>query len=349
MVERNPDHPVGYFFKGLVSWRRSYIIKEYKSYDDEIKSQLKLAIEAADRILKEDGGNAEAFFYRGGAYGFIGTLHIRDRSWIKAGIDAIKGIRSLQKAYENDPRMYDIYYGFGLYHTVAGNSAGIVRFVQKLIPIPEANAERGMEYLRLAHEKGMYTRTAALAFLGSAYIYYEDRFQDGIDIYEPLVSRYPRCIDFWLSLANGYFYQGLTRPEGRWGKLLEIVAEVREEARRREMELLPWWENKLLFIEGYARYSLGEHEKARSILTEYSKIYPKKGSYLTSLGELTLGKLADLAGTRENAVKHYKRALKLERFGNLEELAKHYIDEPFTGETPEWRFIGMMVDLPDRT
>jgi tetratricopeptide (TPR) repeat protein len=350
VVERKPDHPIGHFFKGLVTWRRSYIIKDYKSFDKAIKAHFSMAIKKADKVLKKDESNAEAFFYKGGAYGFIGTIHVRNKSWIKAGIAAYKGIRALQKSWEIDPRMYDIYYGLGLYHCAAGNAPGIVRFVQKIIPIPEGDSELGLQYLEIALKMGTYTKTAAEAFLGSAYIYYEERYQDAIDILEPLVKKYPRCFDFWTSLANAYFYQGLTESRGNWTRLIETVEFTQKMRKERGIEMLPWWENKLLFMEGYARYSMGEYEKASSILSDYSKIYPDKGdSYLTSLGELTLGKIADLSGNREQAVEHYSRSLQLEHFGNLEKLAKHYIKEPFTGETIEHRFIGMKVDLPGRS
>jgi hypothetical protein len=349
LVNAKPDHPSGYFFKGLVTWRRGYIIKDYKKYDKAITAQLSRAIDVADEALKKDEENAEALFYKGGSFGFIGTLHVRNKSWIKAGLAAYKGIRTLQKAYELDPQLWDIYYGLGLYHCAAANASGIVRFIQKLIPIPEGDSEKGLKDLQIAIEKGVYTKTAARAFLAVAYTYYEGRYRDSITILEELVVEYPRCIDFWLSLANAYFYNGLNSPVNDWKRLIAIVDITEKEVEKRGIEILPWWGNKLHFMRGYALYSLEKYQEAAPLLSRYSKEYTKKKkSYLTSLGELTLGKIADLSGDRNAAMKHYEKALDLEYFGNLKDLARHYLNEPFTKETSEWRFSGAKVDLPGR-
>jgi tetratricopeptide (TPR) repeat protein len=66
--------------------------------------------------------------------------------------------------------------------------------------------------------------------------------------------------------------------------------------------------------------------QAKEMLAAYCKEYPDKGdSYLTGLANLTLGKICDLQGQREQALKYYKKVSKFEQMGNEKLLADLFL------------------------
>ncbi|MDZ7261798.1 MAG: tetratricopeptide repeat protein [candidate division KSB1 bacterium] len=349
VIQQHPERPGPYFFKGVVYWRRSLNVENYSKFDQAMLTWLDKAIGIADSALQKDPQDAEAFFYKGGAHGFKGTLYARRQDWLKTGYHAYHGIKNLQRALKIAPELYDVYYGTGLYHVMAGHTPGIVRLIQKILPIPSGNPKQGLQDLKIASERGRYTQIGGRSALAFAYLWFEEDYQKTIEILEPLIKQYPDCIDFGTMLANAYFYRELTTPTGEWDKLLQTIDQIEKIVRERPFDLSRWWRDKLIFMRGYAYYSTGKYELAANLLQLYTRRYPNKGdSYLTGLGELTLGKIYDLQGQRKKAKEKYTRALKQEPMGNLEQLAQHYLETPFTGEVEKYRFTGAKAELPDR-
>ncbi len=349
LIHQFPGHPAGYFMKGVLLWKQGYYMKNYDSFNKRALKWLGKAVKVAKKNIKENPKDASAYFFGGGAYGYEGSVYARRKSWLKTGYAAFRGIRYLEKAMQLDSTLYDIYYGSGLYHVLASHQPGVVKWIQKLLPIPSGNAELGVRYLQMAAKKGKFTNLAALAGLAMAYVYYDERYDDAIQLLEPLVERYPRNLDFNTALINAYFYKGLTEGTVNWDRLLALVHHTENYVLRRGYSLDPWWSDKLEFIAGYSLYMKGQFALAAPLLKEYCDKYSKKGaSYLTGLGYLTLGKMADLAGQRQLAIRYYKKVQKYEAMGNEKQLAAQLLTAPFQGERPLVRFVGAYAELPDR-
>lgn len=349
LVNRFPQHPAGYFMKGILEWKRGYYLEDFNKYNKKTLKWLKKAVDVAKKNIKKNPNDASAYFFGGGAYGYQGSVYARKKSWLKTGYAAFRGIRYLEKAIELDSTLYDVYYGSGLYHVLASHQAGVVKWIQKLLPIPSGDEQLGIRYLQLAAEKGHFTNLAALAALAMAYVYYEERYDEAIALLEPLVHRYPKNLDFSTSLINAYFYKGLTEGATDWNRLLELVHYTESYVRSRNYQLDHWWRDKLEFIAGYSFYMKGQFELAEPLLREYCTKHSKKGdSYLTGLGYLTLGKMADLRGNRQLAITFYKKVQKYEAMGNEKAIAAQLIAAPFHGEKPLIRFVGAYAELPDR-
>jgi len=344
-----PDHPVGYFMRGILHWRKGYFLNDYNDYNDLTLKWFKQATKVAKENIKHNPNDATVHFFAGGAYGYEGSVYARRKSWFKTGKAAYRGIRELEKSKKLDPELYDIYYGSGLYHVLASHQASAVKLIQKILPIPAGDSEKGLNYLQLAIEKGKFTNLAAKAALALAYVYYEENYQEAIDLLTPLIEQYPQNLDFLTNLVNAYFFRELTNPVSAWEPLSDVINQTRKAVESLNIDFQQWWVDKFHFIEGFMNYMNGNYVEAQEILSSYCKLYPKKGhSYLSGLGYLTLGKIADLQGNRETAIKHYKKVKKLENIGNAKELAKRFIIIPFQGENPETKYVGVYVDLPDR-
>lgn len=349
LINEYPDHPAGYFLKGVMYWRQGYFLDNYNQYNDITLTWLKKAEKIAKENIKQNPDDAIAFFFAGGAYGYEGSVYARRKSWFKTGRCAYKGIRSLEKSIRLDSSLYDIYYGSGLYHVLASHQPGTIKWVQKLLPIPTGDSQLGLDYLKTAIEKGTFTNLAAQSALAMAYVYYEKEFQHAIDLLNPLVKKYPRNLDFLTCLINAYFYRELSLHTDEWQPLQSTIGTVRMIVSSRNMNFQQWWLDKFDFIEAYMHYMNGQYVIAKEMLAAYCKEYPDKGdSYLTGLAYLTLGKICDLQGQRKQALTYYKKVSKFEQMGNEKQLANLFLSTPFTGETDAIPFTGTFVDLPDR-
>jgi tetratricopeptide (TPR) repeat protein len=348
IIADHPDHPAGYFMKGILYWKKGYYRPNYDDYNDSTLYWLKKAIKIAKKRIKKNPQDASAYFFGGGAYGYEGSVYARRKKWLKTGYAAYRGIRFLEQSRALDSTLYDVYYGSGLYHVLASHQPGVVRWIQKLLPIPSGNAELGIRYLQIAAQKGRFTRLAALAGLAMSYIYYDNKYQEAINLLEPLVDRYPANLDFLLSLINAYFYQGLV-AETDWKRLQQLIRHTRVTLNNRNVQIDRWWLDKFNFMEGYAHFMLGHLTEAKLLLEAYTLQYSEKGeSYLTALAHLTLGKIYDLEGNRSRAVQHYRKVSKYEQMGNEREIARYLLSHPYTEESAATRFRGAYAELPDR-
>lgn len=349
IILKRPTQPAGYFFRGLVPWRASGIVEDFSNYDRQTQKWLEKCLSVAENALEKNETDADAYFYKGGAHGFLGSMYARQKNWLKTGYHAWKGVGALEKTLELNPEIYGAHYGLGLYHIMAGHQTGIVRFLQRLLPIPSGDPEKGLAALKIAITKGLYTRTPALSALAFAYIYFEHDYQSAIELLSPLLKTYPGCTDLLMMMINALFYRELTAPQEAWNQLLTSMDALEMIVYERKLNLNVWWKMKLRFIRGYAAYSQENFPQATQLLKNYTHFYQQKQkSYLSGLGELTLGKIYDLQGERPAALAQYKLAAKNKNFGNIKQLADHYRKFPFTGESDSLRVNGSYSELPDR-
>ncbi len=349
LISEYPDNPAGYFIQSVITIKKGFYLKDYENYYDSALGWLKQAIIYANKRIKKNPRDAYAFFFGGGAHGYESAIHARRKKWIKTGYSALQGIRHLEKAMELDSTNYDVYFGSGLYHVFAGNQKGIVRFVQKILPIPTGDPELGMKHLDIAVEKGHFTGLAAISTKAFVYIHYEGKYHQAIDLLNSILERYPDNLEFLTMLTNAHFYQALRRSSSDLLDLQKNLENTRRLIKERKLQFFPWWLDKFDFMEGYIHFKQGNYTRAKLLLEQYCDSYSKKGSsYLTALGLLTLGKIADIEGKRDEAIKAYKRVRKYEIMGNEKQLAERFLKTPYQAENYQSRFRGGYTRIPER-
>ena len=126
IIDQYPESPSGYFMMAVISMKKGFYLKNYEEYNDTTMMWLKQAIDKSKKQIKIYSHDANPYFFAGGAYGYEGAIYARQKKWIKTGLSALRGIRYLETALAMDSTLYDIYFGSGLYHVVAGNQKGIV-------------------------------------------------------------------------------------------------------------------------------------------------------------------------------------------------------------------------------
>ncbi|MBP7461040.1 MAG: hypothetical protein KBA26_07100 [Candidatus Delongbacteria bacterium] len=344
MIKRYPDDPAPLFVKGMIYWRRSYNMESSKSMDKACQKYWNQTISVSEKLIKTNDRDGYAHFFKGGAYGYLGTLFIRQDSYVKAGLNAIKGINNLESSYRMDSSYWDYYYGNGLYHVAAANSSSIVKFLQKLLPMPSGNENLGVDHLRLAADKGNFTPVLAKAILAFTYTYYRVNYDSAFYYVRPLMVQYPESSDFMVLMLNLYFHQAMTTGQTDWASALKCLDDLAMQMSRREEKLEVWYRDKYAFFKGYCLFKLGRYAESESQLRHYLSQH-KKNPY-EGAAWLTIGAIEDIRLHRDKAKTAYRKADKCKNIGNLHQLCERFLTSAYQAGHDFYR--GLEYKLPEK-
>jgi tetratricopeptide (TPR) repeat protein len=156
LIDIFPNDPIGYFY---VSASIQTMMDDYRnySYQDEFNKYMNMAIETAEAKRKQKHLTAEDYLYLGGAIGYRGIHKALTGNWPGAFVDGLKGRGYLEDALKLDPKLYDVYYGLGSYHFWKSLKSKIFWW----LPFVADNRQKGIDMIKLAIEKGRFSRDDA--------------------------------------------------------------------------------------------------------------------------------------------------------------------------------------------
>lgn len=175
VIATYPDNPMGYFGHAAVYhlYMMSYRVN---IYDEKFDSLAVLTIDIGDKAVKKNEDDPSAYFVLGAIYGFRGLNRIRKGQWFKAFLDGMKGMSNIKEAHKLDNSLWDTYFGLGLYYYWKSSKAKVLTFLRMM----KDEREKGIEYLKIAIEKGRFTSLESKISLVEIY-YYEDRYEEAIE------------------------------------------------------------------------------------------------------------------------------------------------------------------------
>lgn len=157
-IEKNfPDQPVGYFFHAATLQTK---MMDYEIYSDE-EEFLQLVdktIVLAKQQIKQHKNNAKAYFFLGGAYGYLAFYEGKKEDYLKAFKNGFRSIKALEKALSIDNTLYDAYLGIGTYLYYRHRLSKFFTW----LPFMANDREKGIRMIKTAMELGTYSRHAAL-------------------------------------------------------------------------------------------------------------------------------------------------------------------------------------------
>jgi tetratricopeptide (TPR) repeat protein len=165
------------------------------------------AVEIAEERLDKNENDIEARFFLGGAYGSLGRYYAMTKSFLNAYWYGKKGKNYLEEVVEMDSTYYDAYLGLGIYHYLADILPKFVKILSFILGV-DGDKEQGIREIQLAAEKGTYTKTEAMFFLGALYTYRERKYEEAIEIFNGLLIKYPQNPGALLSLGRCYSNMG---------------------------------------------------------------------------------------------------------------------------------------------
>ena len=266
VIEEYPDNPMGYLGKAAVY---HIIMLNYRVslFDTQFDSLITLAIKTGEKAIKKYKDDANAYFVLGAAYGFRGLHRIRKGQWFGAFRDGVRGVSNLMKAHKMNKNLYDVYYGLGLYYYWKSAKAKVLTFLFLM----KDEREKGIEYLKIASEKGKFSSTEAVFALIEIY-YYEDRYEEALEEALSLKDRFSND-PTW-----NYVTAKILEKLGRWEESKKYFSKLLI-----LLESSPYQANSYLAECHYgiakSSYELGDYETARQELRlaiEFSKRWDKE-------------------------------------------------------------------------
>jgi tetratricopeptide (TPR) repeat protein len=174
VIKTYPNNPLGYLGRAgiyhilMLNYRTSF-------FDNEFDSVSTLAIQIGAEAIKKNKQDASAYFVLGASYGFRGLNRIRKGKWFGAFRDGLRGISNIKKAHKLDKELYDTYYALGLFYYWKSAKAKVLTFLMMM----KDERKKGIEYLRIVSEKGLFSKYEAQFALVEIY-YYEYRYEEAL-------------------------------------------------------------------------------------------------------------------------------------------------------------------------
>jgi len=183
-----PTDPRGHFFHCLTHFYL-YGLNRQQSDLQQFFDESEQVIEVCERLVDQDERNASARFYLGGILGYRGIAHQTGGSLLKAVKDGREGYFLLEEAVHLDPQLYDAHMGFGLFRYLVAKVPRSMSWILSILGF-SGDREGGLASLKLAADKGLYTRTEAGLFYAQ-FMFSEGRQDTALIYLEQLRARHP--------------------------------------------------------------------------------------------------------------------------------------------------------------
>jgi hypothetical protein len=213
---RMPDHPIGFLLEVEAGWWALYCQSctiRYNLIDAWSRPKLKeddayfalsdRAIHIAESQLAQRE-SVPMHLFAGMGYGLEAKLHgIRgeNRAVARAGV---KGREHFLRALALDPQAGDALTGVGLYNYLADVLSGIAKMLRFFMGIPGGNKKEGIRQLETAMETAELTSVEARFYLARNLRNFDEKYERGAQLLEPLVAQYPGNPVFQLLLGDMY-------------------------------------------------------------------------------------------------------------------------------------------------
>lgn len=171
-------------------------------HDAAFVAKANSAVSAAEAWTTREPERAEAWFYRGAAYGARAQWRVLRGERLAAARDGKRIKDALERALALDPTMHDAWFGIGLYHyyaDVAPTAAKILRF---LLLLPGGDRKQGLAEMRHARDDGALLRGEIDYQLHVLDLWYEKNPRRALSLLEGLRREYPSNPHFAQTIAE---------------------------------------------------------------------------------------------------------------------------------------------------
>jgi tetratricopeptide (TPR) repeat protein len=284
-----PGDPRGPFFASILhiylyGLKRSD--EEYNRFFDHSDRVIKIC----DGLLETNENDAVAKFYLGGIYGYRGLAYQMTNSLLKAVKDGMKGYDYLEEAVRTDTTLYDAHMGFGLFRYLVAKVPKTYRWILNVIGF-SGDLEGGLNSLRLAAEKGVYTRTEAKLYLWQ-FLNNEHRTDEALKYMRELLREYPEN-SLFATLYSSWCIRSENLDEALlWAKKAEEIN------RRKKVKV---GEEFIYSTMGGIYYTKGEFDRARESYEVFSQKVQNR-EYISNYIAYRFAVSCELTGHRSRAI-----------------------------------------------
>ncbi|MCX8055765.1 MAG: tetratricopeptide repeat protein [Ignavibacteria bacterium] len=323
-----PNHPVGYFLDAMVEWWKILLLKDETKYDKIFLNKIQKVIDISNTLLKENPKDINALFFKAGAIGFRGRYYTQRESWLNAVKDGAEGYDLLIESLKIAPGNHDIMLGTGIYNYFASVLPEKYPIIKPLATfLPRGDRALGILQLNAAARSAKYANIEAKVVLLQIYYSFENDIYRAEEIINELYSKYP---------DNPYFHRYLGRIQVRRGYYYDFEQTWREILKRcmaKQFGYERYTAREAMYYIGVALFERGDYENALKYFykcDEGSRILDKDGpSGFMVMANLYAGKILDIQGKRNYAIKQYEKILKMKDYNSSHETARYHLNNPF--------------------
>ncbi|MBI3988075.1 MAG: DUF3808 domain-containing protein [candidate division NC10 bacterium] len=317
----------------LASFCASYVLLTRAEEKDDptedlerFRKEIGDIIEKLEKALEKAPKDADLLFLTGMAWGYKALAD----GVLKNYFSAYKGLKNsynfFQETLKVDPHYYDAYHGLGLYHYSISLLPSFSRAIASLI-LPSGNQEQGLKELELVAEKGVYLKMMARFALLRIYAAQEGGdYEKALGYARELLDRYPGNPDVYFYLA--FIASELGQSEEAFATARRIEQNIQEERNHFSKVMLP----RYLQLMGKLSMDQGDYQEALTYFTKAIDSGNKRYAWAVAWAWTRMGMIYDLQGNREEAKRHYRRALQVDSESLAKDYAKRYLDEPYRGQ-----------------
>ncbi len=202
-----PDDPRGPFFQSIVHFYLYSLNREEKELNAFL-DESEHVIDVCEKILDSNPSDATTKFYLGGIHGYRGMAYHTSGSYLKAAQNGRRGYMLLEEAVHDNPKLYDAHMGFGLFRYMIAKLPKSLRWLVSVLGF-DGDLEGGLSSIRVAAEKGIYTRTEAKLYLAQ-FMFSEGRRDTALKYLSELRRDFPEntlfvvLYAFWQHRMDNY-------------------------------------------------------------------------------------------------------------------------------------------------
>ncbi|MCC7429964.1 DUF3808 domain-containing protein [bacterium] len=318
VIKKFPNRPEGYFFKasnyfwqGIVNSKDDSKIEKFKEFSD-------LAIKKAEKLEKTEPKTA--LFFLGASYGNLGRYHGMKQNWLRAYWHGKTGLDYLENLVKMDKNYYDAYFGLGIFHYYGDVLPSFVKVLAGLLGLT-GSRQQGLEELKLASEKGTFSKTEAKYFLSEILLNFESDYNQAIQIANELVTEFPENQGFLLNLA-------LVKQAK--GELEEAILDYTKIELTVNRLLTPTLYSLALLQLSETYTQLDDYSKAIQT-TEKLLAFPQtKDTWQEVYATFNLAEFHEISGNRTKAIEFYKQVHKKDDYESVYENAQNRLKKPMS-------------------
>ncbi len=317
-IAQEPLHPRPYVGKTFVALWQFLLSNNNKEYES-VLSIADRSIEAGERYMEKYGEDAEVLTCLGTAYGYRAFAHGRSKSYLKAAWDGKKSYDYFYNALKADPHSYDAYLGIGMFHYFTAFISTPLRWIVSILGI-HGDTDLGIKELRIASEKGVYSKVEAQYILAQFIPWQEGDFSASEHIINNLLNQYPENSLLRFTLAAWQ----IRRNDITDAK--EHLTAILQKNTTSVGGVLPFAQYKL----AECCFRLADFDQA---ITHYKLfLYNYRDEMYQATSNYRIGISYELLRNRDSALQYYKRAIASSHsFGDDEYSARkaaHFLKTP---------------------
>jgi hypothetical protein len=319
----DPDHPGVHLVWAASRWLDAQYNNTTEFAYQTLEADLNDIIPVYESLMEGDPDNQEIRLYYGSALGLKARISLGKKEWINTLSNAYKGFRIIQEVSEKDSSLIDANLPIGIVEYYAGMSNALIQFAAGMFGL-DASREAGLKKIKKAAEEGPWAWTEASSIISFIYLWSDRDPQEAKRFTEKLATAYPNNYYYRIIFTESLIRTGKLDDAKKSLHLLDVSIESLTDIQK------GWFTGYLNFEWALYHFHSRNHDLAMRYADRAMQTYRAELDIILGEAILLKGKLLDLKGDREGAIRAYEQCMDLNNMSQAMQDAEGYLQEPFS-------------------